>query len=254
MLPVQERPVEAARVRAVPHLEHAAQCSGQTETARDHLRQERRCRGDEPYLVALREVLLGEGSGLRPHGRLGGPNPDVVRQLRHVGHRDPGDHLEPAGLRGRQVQVVLTAHLEPRVLPPGTEDVAQGDQAGGTESARQVERARSVHEGVVQVEEREDRGTRLFVRRPTRLGDGAAGRVRAPARAAGSVCDAPPVVRHVRRAAPAGPGPACVSAPRGARSRAARPGHCEATRAARRSRARPSGRHGGRRGRRPPTR
>ncbi len=181
---VQELAVEAARVRAVAHLERAAERAGEAEPAGDHVGEERRRRRDQPDLVALREVLLREAERLRPdHGR-GVPLVDLVGQPGHVGDRDAGHDLEAAGARRREVPVVLAARLEARVLPSGADDVARREEAGRAEPAHQVEHARAVDQGVVHVEEREDRGARLLDHDRASVGDAPGPGSRAERRAA----------------------------------------------------------------------
>ena len=114
-------------------------------------------RRDQPDPLALVEVQLGQRPGAGPDPGRHRLVEDLLAQLLELEHRVALDEGERGRLGvGHVGRVLGPDHPELRLLPRGRGDLPRREEAPAVEPASQVEDARALHQGVVDVEERGD--------------------------------------------------------------------------------------------------
>jgi hypothetical protein len=153
-----------------------AQSAGEAEPAGDDVRDLDRRGRDQPHPLAAVEVLLGDGPGA-------GPDPlghvlveDLLADLFELGDLVPGDERQRGRPRlGDVLGVLDTGDAEVHLLPDGAEDVAGREELAAMQAAREVEDGRTLHDRVVDVEERRRRHIGLRSEGVLDLGGGRCG-------------------------------------------------------------------------------
>ena len=144
---------EASGERAIDDLDLGAESPREPEAAGDDPRDRRWRRGDEPDLVALGEVVVGEGHRLRPELGADVAVVDLVREFDEILLRMAARELERALAHALEVTQILPDRNEAQLLPAEHEQVADGEHPASEGPPPEMVDARPAQESVVDVEE-----------------------------------------------------------------------------------------------------
>src|SRR5664279_697261 len=155
--PVQWLADEPAGVDAVLHLGNRAEGAGQGQPAGDDARELHRRRGDQPYSLTAGEMLLGQRPGARPDALSHHLVVDIFAERDDFLDVVTGHEGQGSLARFGHVLHALAADPEPH-LPPGEASQIRGrKELARRQSLGEVVDRRTLHDGVVDIEERGSR-------------------------------------------------------------------------------------------------